>query len=56
MTVQQLLSAFLAGVVGIAALSLVVAPESQTARVVNAFGENVANILSAAKAYPTTRR
>lgn len=54
MSVQQIAGAFLGGIIVVAALSLILAPESQTAAVVNAIGTNMTNILRAAKAYPST--
>ena len=52
MSVQQIMGGFVAGFIAIAAISLLVAPESQTAKIINAFGTNMANILRTAKAYP----
>lgn len=52
MSVQQIMGSFVAGIIAIAAISLLVAPESQSAKIINAFGTNMANILRTAKAYP----
>jgi hypothetical protein len=52
MTPSELISAFITGVLVIAALSLIVAPGGQAPAVLNAFGTNFASIIQAAKNYP----
>lgn len=50
MTPVGIIGAFLAGIVAIAALSVLVKPGSQTAQVVGAFGKAVEDTIGAAKA------
>jgi hypothetical protein len=52
MKVIDILGAFVAGIIGIAALSLVVAPDSNLAGVVKAFGESGSGLIYAAKSFP----
>jgi hypothetical protein len=48
----DILGSFVAGLITLSALSLVVAPNSHFAQVVQAFGEAGTSLLGAAKAYP----
>ena len=52
MKVIDVVGAFFAGLISIAALSLILAPKSTTAAVVNALGSSTANLITAAKNYP----
>ncbi len=52
MTPSDIVAALVTGVLGIAFLSLIVAPNSQASQVINSLGSNFASVLSAAKAYP----
>ena len=52
MKVVDAIGAFLAGVLALAALSLIVAPDSKAATVVSSFGTTTANLIKAAKNYP----
>lgn len=51
MSVLEIISVFLAGLIAIAGLSLLVNPQSQTASVVTSFGDAIANDVKAAKAF-----
>jgi hypothetical protein len=53
MTPSELFGMFITGILGIAILSLIVAPTSQASKVVNAFGTNFVSVLGAAKSYPS---
>lgn len=55
MKISEIVGAFLAGIVTIAALSLIVAPDSQMAKVVESLGSAAGNLITVAKAYPATR-
>lgn len=48
----DIIGAFAAGLIGIAALSLIVAPKSQMAQVVTSLGNAASNLISTAKAFP----
>jgi len=52
MTPSDIVGNVLMAVLIIAALSLIVAPDSQAAKVISAFGSNFASVISAAKNYP----
>jgi gas vesicle protein len=52
MSMTDILGAFVTGALVLAALSLIVAPDSQAAKVLNAFGENFSQVISSAKNYP----
>lgn len=54
MKVIDILGVFVSGIIGIAALSLVVAPNSNLAGVVRALGDAASSIIKNAKAYPTS--
>lgn len=50
MRAVDIIGAFLAGLIGVAALSLIVKPGNQFAQVVQAFGQAISEDLGAAKA------
>ena len=49
---KDILGTFVAGILSIAALSLIFAPNSTVAVTVKSVGESMANVIRAAKAYP----
>lgn len=51
MSVLEILSVFLAGLITLAGLSLLLNPQSQTSSVVTSFGDAIANDIKAAKAF-----
>jgi hypothetical protein len=52
MTPSEIVGGAVMGILVIAALSLIVAPDSQAAKVISAFGSNFASVIGAAKNYP----
>lgn len=49
MNLVDVLGAFMAGIITIAALSLIVAPNSEAANTIKAFGEAASGLVQAAK-------
>ena len=52
MKVIDVVGAFFAGIISIAALSLILAPKSNIAGVVTALGNSTSQLITAAKVYP----
>jgi hypothetical protein len=52
MTPSELLGAFITGVLTVAIISLIVAPQSKAGETVKAFGDSFSGVLGAAKSYP----
>lgn len=50
MRAVDILGAFLSGIIAIAAISLVVAPQSQLAAIIGSFGDATSRLVQAAKA------
>ena len=53
MKVLDAIGAFVSGLILFGALSIILAPNSTTARVIGALGESGTNLINAAKAYPS---
>jgi hypothetical protein len=53
MKIVDAIGVFIAGLITVAALSLILAPNSQMASVVKAFGDAGSELLKTAKNYPT---
>lgn len=53
MKVIDILGVFVSGIIGISALSLVVAPNSDLANVIKALGDASTGLIQTAKAYPS---